>query len=72
MTTPLTAKRKREAIQRAKDRVKACDHAHDIAWQMAWEHPFNQTYQRRADAALADLEAARDKLARITKEYGES
>lgn len=73
MTTPLTAKRKREAIQRARDRVKACELAFIAAMDAVEGQDGREFYRAmgRADAARCDLEAAREKLARIIKEYGE-
>lgn len=72
MTVPLTVERKRAAIARARQRVEECDKNHHEAYEAAWLQPFSQTLQRRADAALRDLEAAQEKLERITKEYGET
>lgn len=71
MTIPLTRERKQAAIQRAKDRVRACEAAFDNAFWLSWHNPDNITYERREIAAQRDLDAAREKLERIIKEYGE-
>jgi len=72
MTVPLTAERKQAAIARAAARVRDCDRKRHEAYEAAIRYPASNTLERRLQSAADDLEAAEDKLARITKEYGES